>query len=238
MKYIVNTRTKEHRVHTDEYFEDADVWRIVEADADGWIPWEGGDCPLPDYCMCEVQLADGERLSPLQAKRYAWERDLGPGAITHYLPILEAAEKEEPRRHGRTIVHIPESQQSVFDRLKSAIAASESIPAIIAEIDAMLPEGYCVTRCDVAPAGEPAKQPAEDMSDWRNWKEGDLVTAHGLRGGYTENVFPENVPHTIVAKCLSGFDVKSSNGDVLYFNGREISRGELKFHSRPAKVTE
>lgn len=127
---------------------------------------------------------------------------------------------------------------SVFQRLQEAVSASESIPDIIAEIDALLPEGYCVTRCDVPPAGEPAKQLVEDMSDWRNWREGDLVTAHGLRGGYPESDFPENVPHKIVAKCLSGFDVQSSNGNVLYFRGMEISRGELKFYCRPAKVTE
>lgn len=34
----------------------------------------------------------------------------------------------------------------VFTRLAEAVAASESIPALIAEINAMLPEGYEVTR--------------------------------------------------------------------------------------------
>jgi len=39
-----------------------------------------------------------------------------------------------------------EAKVDVFTRLASAVAASESIPALIAEINAMLPEGYEVTR--------------------------------------------------------------------------------------------
>ena len=48
----------------------------------------------------------------------------------------------------------PTRAEYLFDRLKSAIAASESIPGIIAEIDAMLPDGYCVFRCGSQPAKE------------------------------------------------------------------------------------
>ena len=39
-----------------------------------------------------------------------------------------------------------EAKVDVFTRLADAVASSESIPALIAEINAMLPEGYEVTR--------------------------------------------------------------------------------------------
>lgn len=240
MKYIVNTRTKEHRVHTDEYFEDADVWRIVEADADGWIPWNGGECPLPDghaYNFA-TECAPGKRAGEIyrEPEKNYWGKEAGSLNIIAYLPIL--AEKEEPRRHGRTIVHIPESQQSVFDRLKSAIAASESIPDIIAEIDALLPEGYCVVkRGDVNEAHIEGiggvtltSQPAEDMSDWRNWREGDRVEAIQSSGRgyvkgtvYTISAIDNGVVDTVMDS--QGYD---DNGWGAQF---------FRFHSRPAKVT-
>lgn len=157
MKYIVNTRTKEHRVHTDEYFEDADVWRIVEADADGWITWNGGECPLPASNQAEVKLQDGKQGSfdsiPLMTHR-SWRKWNCGGDIIAYRPILADKEEAQPKSilgpdfDFTSTGKMPYSAHSpsVFDRLKSAIAASESIPDIIAEIDALLPEGYHVTK--------------------------------------------------------------------------------------------
>ena len=41
MKYLVNRETKEHRVFAGKVqVSSLKDWRIVEADADGWIKWE------------------------------------------------------------------------------------------------------------------------------------------------------------------------------------------------------
>ena len=168
MKYLVNNETKEHKIATPsdisaigamkDFSEFGYGWRLVEADSEGWIPWSGVECPLPDnalVCIC----MDGHRYkvsSP--AANYHWGARTG---IEYYRPILAEQEpdnhlseeatraiNETSRRRfeeART-AHF-DTPASVFDRLKSAIAASESIPAIIAEIDALLPDGYCVTRC-------------------------------------------------------------------------------------------
>ncbi len=145
MKYLVNKETKEHIVFHADVSVPYPQWSIVEADSEGWITWEGGERPLPDDCICDVKVQNGKRLLSHTATTWDWGLDIGPGTITHYRPILATSDTEEPRRYGTTAASAG-TQQSVFDRLKSAIAASESIPAIIAEINALLPEGYHVTK--------------------------------------------------------------------------------------------
>ncbi len=155
MKYLVNRQTKEHKVATPlaesiikGYPDFKDDWQLVEADDEGWIPWSGGECPLPDECKCQIELQDGERPLPEPSRRWAWERNIGEFTIAAYRPILsETAEKVENYTEGLPHSAFWKTELSAFDRLKSAIAASESIPGIIAEIDAMLPEGYCVFHC-------------------------------------------------------------------------------------------
>ena len=96
MKYLVNKQTKEHTLlsgdggrYSDLYFD------VVEADADGWIPWSGEECPLPDECKCQIELQDGERPLPEPSRRWEWARNIGEFTIAAYRPILsETAEKE------------------------------------------------------------------------------------------------------------------------------------------------
>lgn len=219
MKYLVNRETKEHKVATPlaesiikGYPDFKDDWQLVEADDEGWIPWSGGECPLPDECKCQIELQDGERHLPEPSRRWAWERNIGEFTIAAYRPILsETAEKEEKQLYTE-----PTKVELLFDRLKSAVAASESIPGIIAEIDALLPEGYCVAKRET--------QPAEDMTDWRNWREGDWVVG---KFGITSKVV------TIESPQYDGYyAVKlSSIGEGDYW----APHAYLRFHSRPAK---
>ncbi|MFC7091932.1 hypothetical protein ACFQH5_20530, partial [Halomonas salifodinae] len=60
--YAIHGRTKEHRPYRDAAFRPEGyehVWEIVQADADGWIPWEGGECPLPSGQWVEVRYRIG-----------------------------------------------------------------------------------------------------------------------------------------------------------------------------------
>lgn len=155
MKYLVNRETKEHKVATPlaesiikGYPDFKDDWQLVEADPEGWIPWSGGECPLPDdapYKTKSRAWRKGRLIARMdEPQTNYWAPD---GDITAYRPILsETAEKVENYTAGLPHSAFWKTEQSVFDRLKSAIAASESIPGIIAEIDAMLPEGYCVAK--------------------------------------------------------------------------------------------
>lgn len=129
---------------------------------------------------------------------------------------------------------------SVFQRFQEAVSASESIPAIIAEIDALLPEGYCVAKRSTVNEAHIegvggitlTSLPVEDMSDWRNWREGDLVEcistdddgAGGLIGIEIGDVRP-------ITGISEKFGVRTSK----YSWGKTKA---YRFHSRPEKVAE
>jgi hypothetical protein len=58
-----------------------------EAEADGWIEWHGGDCPVDGETRVDVRFMDGALGGPLEAKHWWWGRK--PTAnykihITHY----------------------------------------------------------------------------------------------------------------------------------------------------------
>ena len=61
MKYLVNNKTKEHvkKGLAPLWLDEDPDWRTVEADSEGWIPWDGGECPLPDGARCEVKTSGG-----------------------------------------------------------------------------------------------------------------------------------------------------------------------------------
>ena len=54
----------------------------------------------------------------------------------------------------------------IFKRLAKAAKAADELPAIISEINALLPDGWEVRRCDVEPV---------EIIDWRDWQVGDIA---------------------------------------------------------------
>lgn len=236
MKYLVNRETKEHIRYNDDKMPPVGIWKIVEADADGWIPFDGRERPLPEHVLCEI-VTDNDSAravkEALRADRWAWNLTSGdPARIIAYRPVLAEKEEAQPKSmlgpdfDFTSTGKMPYSAHSpsVFDRLKSAIAASESIPAIIAEIDALLPAGYCVTKRE-------AEQPPEGMTDWRNWREGDLVEAIETYKDYYIQGDTYKIRRIFGGTIYTEFDAKGSphNGWAPRF---------FRFHSRPEKVTE
>lgn len=264
MKYLVNRQTKEHKVATPlaesiikGYPDFKDDWQLVEADSEGWIPWSGGECPLPENALVCICVVGHRYRGSSPAANYNWGARAG---IEYYRPILAEQEPDnhlseeatrainetfrrrtdEARLATEHLTHCrnkgcfndavggvyctehgpaqAEGTPSVFDRLKSAVAASESIPGIIAEIDAMLPDGYCVTRC--------VEQPAEDMTDWTNWRDGDLIECVNDEGWETFHV-GGIYKFTRWGKG-GGFDA-----DVTEVADQFVA--DFRFHSRPAK---
>lgn len=70
---------------------------IAEAEAtqpfdDGWIPWEGGECPVDLDTPVHIRLRDGSSSldgDPLQAREWYWSAGLGDGTIAAYLIVGE-----------------------------------------------------------------------------------------------------------------------------------------------------
>ena len=143
MKYLVNRETKEHKVYSGTEFYDDEAWRVVDTDDGGWIKWYGksNKCPLPADAKVEVRfIYDNGASFDLLAGDWQWN----DSQLTHYRPILPA--ESTPTIEETWHKTKQEAKVDVFARLAEAVAASDSIPALIAEINAMLPEGYEVTR--------------------------------------------------------------------------------------------
>lgn len=84
MWYAINEKTKEHRVCRNQFGTPGDGWLMVPADADGWIKWDGGECPLPGDVRCDIKLRYGGAVRH-KAGCIDWART----SCVAYRPILE-----------------------------------------------------------------------------------------------------------------------------------------------------
>lgn len=253
MKYLVNRETKEHiRVYDLlAYHCNPKSWNVVEADDEGWIEWRGKsqECPLPDDAKVAALFSyDNNPCGKLPAKDWRWSDK----TLTHYRPILPVESEPEPSTKIKRFATVTNggsafiadfdtrhASANVFDRLSAAVSASESIPALIAEINAMLPEGYEVREKakvkSVMPNpdalydfGQKAEQTAEDMSDWMNWREGDLMEVIDVDDDDEKAGIKVGDKATIEQGCNA----------VPYCTIGEKARypllsSQLRFHSRP-----
>ena len=146
MKYLVNRETKEHYRQPGMMAPYGPVCDEVEADDEGWIKWDGGECPLPDGTSYESLCYRKNDVRCLnEAPRGCWEyiQALRDGCIKAYRPILPAESKDLFDETWKGLY--ARRKVDAFTRLSEDVAASAEIPALIAEINAMLPEGYEVT---------------------------------------------------------------------------------------------
>jgi hypothetical protein len=100
MKYLINRKTKEHYVYGEDSpmpipFKD---WALVQADSEGWIPFSGDKCPLPDDVRCDLKFDTGRISSgAFLASKWEWNSPY----IAYYRPILtEQAEPVKASDHG------------------------------------------------------------------------------------------------------------------------------------------
>ena len=55
-----------------------------EADEDGWIKWDGGDCPIGLDQMVDVMFRDKQEFHSESADEWRWDHDFGGGDIVAY----------------------------------------------------------------------------------------------------------------------------------------------------------
>ena len=183
MKYLVNRVTKEHLIAGDDW-ADGPKYKVVEADAEGWIKWEGRECPLPNDARCEVRFLRGETSIERSALALYWQADGDYSDITHYRPILDKQEAlEQPECtwpcEKADCIKPPESitkessMTDILSRLDAAYEAASQIPDILAELRERLSKhGYDLVVRDPFANGAYSEQ---DVSDWRSWRKGDLI---------------------------------------------------------------
>lgn len=105
MIYAVNDRAKEHVDISEmrmpgvaEYLNGKD-WRMIETDADGWIEWHGGECPLPKDQFCEAVLRSNicSDRPKRRANEWIWGHANVSSDIVAYRPIRDDAPEAEHR---------------------------------------------------------------------------------------------------------------------------------------------
>lgn len=67
------------------------------ADADGWIEWKGGECPVPSETLVKIKYRDGHVTHTGQASGWVWTHDFGDCDIIAYriaTPAPQAAPDE------------------------------------------------------------------------------------------------------------------------------------------------
>lgn len=239
MKYLVNRETKEHVAVDRDVMLDYSPkdWRIVEADEEGWIKWDGGECPLPDGVACDIKDADSDILTRIKVPSVMrWSKIGSGGDIIAYRPILDEQEsvvKESlttEQCYGKADGYVPPLQYdprsasfNVLKRLEAAHEAAQKIPDLEAELrDVLGRMGY-----DLVARSPFVEQPDEIPSD--RWAKGYLVTCVDNEG---------------MEKCLTVgrvYQVARNHPDlkrvVIEMGNRgraeECSSYRFKFHSRP-----
>lgn len=105
MIYAVNAK-KEHRIinvlrpSVDILHPSWGLVKLVQADADGWIEWNGGECPLPKHKKCEHIMRctpNSDMFHTELAGHLRWTHENLSGDIIAYRPIIDQLASEEPK---------------------------------------------------------------------------------------------------------------------------------------------
>lgn len=71
--------------------------RPTETDADGWIPWAGGECPVDEDADVQYRLRNGWEYSGVAGK-LIWDQSGKGYDITAYRVVSEKAPAQKPER--------------------------------------------------------------------------------------------------------------------------------------------
>lgn len=165
---------------------------MTKQNKDGWIRHRGGKCPVDDGVMVDVRLRDGS--GGIEKARYLrWGRDGDDGDIMAYRvcePVVDRAQvdpaalaeiasinvahySENPLQWRDRITQIDADIKFEEERHSSNMVGMDQERAdLVAKLAA---EGFVLIAAVV--------EPVEDMSDWRNWKVGDLVFLNAVSEG-------------------------------------------------------
>lgn len=203
---------------------------MSKADKDGWIRHRGGKCPVDAGVMVDVRHRDGEVFSGfeavLDAPAGSWNHANHPGDIMAYKlhkPAERVTPAMPPEGYGEVVTETLSAVDGPFqwrDRITEIDSTASALAIERAELAQKLAsEGFALIGRVV--------EPVEDMSDWRNWKAGDLVEYTG-----------ENDSTFYIAGVQ--YAVESIAHDFLYLDDESDGHHkwthckEFKWHSRPS----
>lgn len=119
MFYAINKQTKEHHLAGNNPHYLSAEYELVEADTDGWIPFPGGECPLPLDARCDVKVSgSGIPTMNVTVREHPW------WGVTHYRPIFAAAPKA-PEWDGEGLPFIGAKIRRVIDYEEVTVVAAK-----------------------------------------------------------------------------------------------------------------
>lgn len=185
-----------------------------KANAQGWIRHRGGKMPVSACKLVEIRTRGGE-FEVCRASGFDWAAE-GKDQIMAYRlhePEQAAAPEVTAQNDG------PLQWRDRITEIDREVESLEEERASL--IQKLADEGLQLLRDFAIKALESAGQP--DMSDWRNWREGDMVEI--IDDGGCAN--PVGSVFAIYRK---------DNSEMPFFvNGIWYRPEMLKFHSRPTK---
>lgn len=236
-------------------------------DNGGWIRHRGGKCPVDGEAKVEVRQRGGD-IRAENAQDFWWEHRGNNGDIMSYrihrphvatvkecltveqanqrvfddcvdkCASTEPGETEMPTAkyfdgplQWRDRIHAIDAEQKAADEAHKA--ATDARTAERAElVQKLAGEGLALLWQQETPG------PAEDMSDWRNWKAGDLLE---MIDADLWSVMTNGKLYALLEPCDDQvFRVVDDMGDVHEFDELQMQCSaspalDFKWHSRPSK---
>ena len=202
----------------------------MSKNAEGWIRHNSKQQPVDDHVEVEVRTRGGD-YEICEAYGFAWNAT-GEDQIMAYRlhkPVeqVEACSKPDPRDSAKR-----DSDYVCWmrGRITEIDATTQALTTERADlVQKLASEGFALIGRVV--------EPVEDMSDWRNWKVGDIVRYEGLPDFHSKYFTIGNLYEIKLVE--TGDDCKNIYNPVIFKaddSGEENGwRPELfKFHSRPS----
>ena len=202
----------------------------MSKNADGWIRHNSKQQPVDDHVAVEIRTRGGD-YEVCKASGFTWDATAENQIMAYRLhkpaEQVEACSKPDPRDSAKR-----DSDYVCWmrDRITEIDATTKALTAERAELmQKLASEGFALIVRVV--------EPVEDMSDWRNWKDGDIVRYEGLPDFHSKYFTIGNLYEIKVVEA--GDDRKNIYNPVIFKaddSGEENGwQPELfKFHSRPS----
>jgi len=138
--------------HLDDDFNPDSIYRrpVTETQDDGWIPWNGGECPIDPDCLVYYKMRNNDsECRPVKAKSLKWDHDEAPYDLTAYRIFRPSAATDKsptPSRYQWTYKGVSFdyyrlcqilglSNDAQKHALKKIIRAGQSVKSVTQDID-------------------------------------------------------------------------------------------------------
>jgi len=219
-------------LNREEYYQ-----AYPKADADGWIEWNGGECPVEKGLMVDIRVRNGREERNLAANTLTkgripdascafWKNDGMAGDIIAYRLHTPDVKPEFCESVMRSIPD-PESKPTIEQlaadyRNAKDYAERKQQEADDAKVDAdsklkaleLAGEAIGLT---VSPITE-RQAPELVITDWRQWRVGDVVSWSLLNHAVEFEIISV---HHDQSRNIGDFDVKDKQGGVYRVYGNE-----------------